>query len=221
MSLKNDICDQLCINSNSIEELTSVNKELSSIFERVITLISIWRLNYSDLSDIRKADALFAFAFGQGRKGTPGETNAALAWVMRELHRDTLLPVFAQREIAEALEVLGIRVTHRTVQANDYVDTKSAVDQLSQHGAAVAGKKIVVVAHPDHQFRCGELLRRYNAQPVFPKIADCLPKRGWAAFGCDRYGYSRRSTQKWTTKRTLYIRHEIYARISSYYRGDI
>jgi hypothetical protein len=140
---------------------------------------------------------------------------------VRELDRDTVLPVFAQREIAEALKVLGIEVTHRTMQAGDYVDTKSALDQLSTHGAAVAGKKSVVVAHPDHQLRCGELLKRYNAQPVFPKIGDYLPKRGWAAFGCDRYGYSGRSTQKWTTKRAIYIRHEIYARIVSYYRGVI
>ena len=217
MSLKMTVAASI----DSIEELTSGDKQLDTIFEKVITLISTWKLNYSDLSELRTADAIYAFAFGQGKEGTPGETNTALAWVVRELHRDTLRPVFAQREIAEALKGHGIKVTHRTVQAGDYIDTKSALDQLSKRGAAVSGKKIVVVAHPDHQLRCGELLKKYNAHPVFPKIGDYLPKRGWAAFGCDRYGYSGRSTQKWTTKRVIYVRHEIYARIVSYYRGDI
>ena len=179
------------------------------------------------------AHAIVGFAFGQGpprtsstrrrrtssrTRPTPGGTNRGLAWSVAALlrkYRALGLPrptLCLQQEIADAL------ATDVVDPATDYVIPSQPADGAYVDTAAVArqavarfgpASRVVVVAHPDHAPRCVRTLRQLGATPMRTRYLQ--PLGGgipWTRFGCDRRGYWRRSTQRWTRSRRRFLAHE-------------
>lgn len=179
------------------------------------------------------AHAIVGFAFGQGpprtsstrrrrtssrTRPTPGGTNRGLAWSVAALlrkYRTLGLPrptLYLQQEIADALapDVVDPATDHIILSqpANGaYVNTAAVARQaVARFGPAL---RVVVVAHPDHAPRCVRTLRQLGVTPVRTRYLQ--PRGGgipWTRFGCDRRGYWRRSTQRWTRSRRRFLAHE-------------
>ena len=176
--------------------------------------------------------AIVGFAFGQGpprtstrrrrtssrTQPTPGGTNRGLAWSVAALlrkYRALGLPrpaLCLQQEIADALgtDVVDPATDHVIPSQpadGTYVDTVA----VAQHAVARLGpaSRVLVVAHPDHAPRCLLTLRQLGATPMRTRYLQ--PLGGgipWTRFGCDRRGYWRRSTQRWTRSRRRFLAHE-------------
>jgi len=208
-------------NRKDIYEIIGTNKVIKQIFLRVFYLISKWRLSYYTLEQMQNTDAIFAFSFGLGKNNSPGQINKALAYVTMSIHEKTSLPIFAQWEIAEELKLVDIKTSFSAYPKNGFLNTKGVIDQFLTHGKNQKIKKVIIVAHPDHQLRCGELLKKLGYKVYFPRITEYLPRDSWKHFNCDNFGYWKDSAQPWTTSRELYVKHEIYVRINSYYKNDL
>lgn len=128
---------------------------------------------------IADADAIFAFSFGYRLKRhsdggvaarLPGPNNRALAENAVQLHRDLRLPLYAQFEIADAIEDYTESAPGYRTPAED-MGTAAAIkyfvnDRMVRNLEAF--KKVVVVAHKHHVGRCLILLKddfRINAYP--------------------------------------------------------
>lgn len=179
--------------------------------------------------------AIVGFAFGQGLQAnlsqrgctrvilgrtwvTPGGTNRGLAWSVIALlrkYRSLGLPrptLCLQQEIADALGTDIVDPTTDHVipsQPTDgaYVDTVTVARQALAHLGP--SSRVLVVAHPDHAPRCLRTLLQHGVTPVRTRYLQ--PLGGgipWMRFGCDRRGYWRRSTQRWTQSRRRFLTHE-------------
>src|SRR3989344_6285568 len=222
MTKKTELINRVLLeNKKDIYEMIGTSKVIDKIFLRVFYLISKWRLLYDKLDKMQNADVIFAFSFGLGKNDSLRQTNRALVYVTRSIHKKTSIPIFAQWEIAEELKLVGIKTSFSAYPKKGFLTTKGVVDQFLNHDKKRKIKKVIVVAHPDHQFRCGELLKKLGYKVYFPRISEYLPKDGWKHFNCDNFGYWKDSAQPWTTSRKLYIKHEIYTRINSYYKNEL
>ena len=179
------------------------------------------------------AHAIVGFAFGQGpprtsstrrrrtysrTQPTPGGTNRGLAWSVAALLRKyrslgLAHPVLClQQEIADALATDVVDpatdlVIPSQLADGAYVDTAAVARQAVAHLGPTSD--VVVVAHPDHAPRCIRTLRQLGVTPVRTRYLQ--PRGGgipWTRFGCDRRGYWRRSTQRWTRSRRRFLAHE-------------
>lgn len=184
------------------------------------------------MSNPVSAHAIVGFAFGQGpprtstrrrrtsssTRPTPGGTNRGLAWSVAALlrkYRALGLPrptLCLQQEIADALGTDVVDpATDYVIPSNPpdgtYVDTVAVAQQaVARLGPA---SRVVVVAHPDHAPRCVRTLRQLGVTPVRTRYLQ--PRGGgipWTRFGCDRRGYWRWSTQRWTRSRGRFLAHE-------------
>lgn len=159
-----------------------------------------------------RAKVIFAFAFGQGEDGTPGRTNEALAAQITNLLPVYPLPVFAQWEIDDALQKRGTAVTYRAVPQNGYLSTRGVLAQFRQAWQNLYGggqdTAVILIAHPDHQTRCRELLQEVGFQLILPAVSI-----DWQQFGCDKFGYDPDSTQPWTRNRAAFLRYESSVRL--------
>lgn len=202
--------------NKGLEALVSTNSTIEKLFQDIFQLITSWEVPYASIQEMQSADALFAFSFGIGHNNTPGETNKALAYVTKHVLSRTRLPIYAQWEIAEELNNVHTPSTYVAYPTKGYLNTSGVLEQFMKENKNI--RKVIIIAHPDHQFRCGELARTQGLIPLYPEIKNYLPNSDWEAFHCDHDGYWKDSTQDWTTSRDKYIKHEIYARVASYYK---
>lgn len=180
---------------------------------RIGELLLTWKVPYSKLEGLKNADAIFAFSFGQGENKTPGSINQALAHSAKNLHQKTKLPILAQWEIADALKKLKSKVVYSAYPQNGFMNTKEVADQFSVYSKKLKVKTVIVIAHPDHQYRCGEILKKLGFRVLFAKVEDYLPAGGWQKFDCDKDGYWPQSTHPWTRSRIKFIPFEIKKRL--------
>ena len=178
--------------------------------------------------------AIVGFAFGQGpppptpstrRRRTPsrtrpipGGTNRGLAWSVAALLRKYRALGLARPALCLQQEITDALGTDVVDPATDHVIPSQPADGAYVDTAAVArqavahlgpASRVVVVAHPDHAPRCLRTLRQLGVTPVRTRYLQ--PRGGgipWTRFGCDRRGYSRRSTQRWTRSRGRFLAHE-------------
>lgn len=155
---------------------------------------------------------IMAFSFGLGLNNTPGATNTALAAIIKSILDERHFPVLAQWEIADALGLLGITEAFRAIKTTGYLNTEGVLMQfkteLDRRGMNV--KTALIVAQPDHFFRCQQLVKKQGFEVILPEY--CLrPQQPWSAFGCDEWGYDPTSTQAWTTTKPKFILKEFSA----------
>ncbi|MFQ5875448.1 MAG: hypothetical protein ACE5JL_16860, partial [Dehalococcoidia bacterium] len=147
---------------------------------------------------------------------TPGGTNQALASVIENVLRRHRVRVFAQWEIADALRAKGMAEDFRAVPQEGYLSTQGVWDQFRKEfdRLGMGIRKSILVAHPEHMFRCQWLIGMDNIGVLIPNEA-FGPCGGWSEFGCDVYGYDPKSVQPWTTSRGEFVGHEIAARLNA------
>jgi hypothetical protein len=120
------------------------------------------------LGNLRAADAIFAFSFGYRYKTRdvggedrriPGPNNRALAKICADLKVLLQIPLFAQFEIADALDdYTSIRADYITPAAD--LGTGRVIEAFREQAEEEFQKlhRVVVVAHQHHVARCVLLL---------------------------------------------------------------
>ncbi|MCP4418425.1 MAG: hypothetical protein GY805_17540, partial [Chloroflexi bacterium] len=125
---------------------------------------------------------------------------------------DYPLPLFVQWEIGDVLRGWNTAVSHRAIPQNEYLSTRGVLAQFKdawqEKYGAVDETAVILIAHPDHQPRCRELLLEAGFQPLIP--AASIP---WEQFGCDKFGYDPDSVQPWTRNRAAFLAYELSIRM--------
>lgn len=122
-------------------------------------------------SKVADADAILAFSFGYrnrtyGSSGTesrlPGPNNRALGEIAVKVKRNLKLPLFAQFEIADAIDDYTQGVADYSTPREDMGTIKAIRYSFDHQKVSKLGrrfKKVVVVAHRHHMGRCLIVLR--------------------------------------------------------------
>jgi len=128
--------------------------------------------------------------------------------------REDLL-LFAQSEIDDMLQkyyaknkVSFYRAEPRI--ANRYLNTVSVVRQFCEEikKKNLQIDKVILVAHPYHFHRCQRLLHAQGFNCIENPYSSI--DISWEAFGCDKWGFDKHSTQLWTTNKNLYMIWEFF-----------
>lgn len=185
---------------------------------RAFELLTTWKVSYASKDELASCDAIAAFSFGQGKNKTPGATNIALAHAIKNFNRK--LPILVQWEIADELSKLKINFNYSARLNNGYLNTKGVADQFLNYSKKHNFNSLVIFAHPDHQYRCGEICNKLGFSIEFARIEDYLPN-GWQEYGCDNKGYWPNSAQSWTRSQIKFIPFEIKVRLEFLSKGYI
>lgn len=166
-----------------------------------------WKVVASPEEELLKADVVLGQSFGL-RKTSSGDSNKALAKIAKRLHKKYGLPLILQWEIADCLHKLskaGIIREHRV--KGKYLDTYEALSQAKIICDRYGWKKAVILAHPDHYWRCVMTAKRLGFVTV--------------AVDTSRVPYDPLSIQKWTKTSLRFIPYDFAARMHHLYKGYI
>ena len=179
-------------------------KFLKSFFQ----CIFCWKLKPGSKRELKDSDVILALSFGR-RENTSGMSNIQLALGVEMLSREFGLPVITQWEISERLtayiDKAGEIREHRI--KGKYLDTLEVLIQSLEICKKRNWKKAVIVAHPDHIWRCAETAKKLGFEVV---IADTA-----------YVAYDDRSIQPLTRNRTRFVLREIAARLAFLFKGRI
>jgi len=193
-----------------------------------LPFLTTWELTPNPLQELENADAVMTFAFGFGpakeqvqhppgqyhpQLFDPGKSNEGLAEVIVPFAQKGL-PIFAQWEVAEALNARGIAVPDHQVARPDrrYLGTSGVVEQFLVNGLANS-TSVLLVAHPHHVFRCREITNmvfQKNGKAISILIADtCLVP------------YDPKSVQPWTRSLKAWVEYEVGNRFNNRFQGNM
>lgn len=151
--------------------------------------------------------AILALSFGQGADGTSGKSNEALAKVVKKLHEESDLPMFLQWEIADCITGLidkGRDLVVRKHRAEGkYLDTYEVIAQAWEFAKKRGIRRAVIVAHPDHAFRCAAVAVKIGFDVEIANTA--------------KVPYDPDSAQEWTRNRKFFI-EQYEPKAMEYYR---
>ncbi len=218
--------------SRAIEDhLSSLGLDKDSINRIVLEdlrFLTVWELQPDSPQEILAADAVVALAFGFGpaKPGVlyppgqyhpllykPGKTNEALADIVVPFAQRNV-PVFAQWEVADALNDRGVTVPDQQVArpGKTYLGTSGVVEQFLNNGLN-RFRSVVLVAHRRHVFRCREiattLFQKRGASAVF-LIPEHLPDV-----------YDADSVQPWTRSLRALVSREVAVRFHNRFRCNM
>lgn len=170
--------------------------------------IFYWKLEPSSKGELKDSDVILALSFGR-RENTSGMSNIQLALGVEMLALEFGLPVITQWEISERLtayiDKAGEIREHRI--KGKYLDTREMLIQSLEICKKRNWKKAVIVAHPDHVWRCAETAKKLGFETV---IADTAYVE-----------YDEQSVQPWTRSRARFVPREIAARLLFLFKGWI
>ena len=171
----------------------------------LLRCVFCWREKYATKEQIKNAQAIVAFSFGARRCG-PGHSNAFLIKIASCLSRKYELPIIAQSNIGDHISnsVYTIRESRRPGQ---YLDTYEVAFQIYELCKEHGFKEVLVLAHPDHAWRCKKTLEKLGLNTCVIDTSACP--------------YDSLSTQEWTRNRLLFIPREIFARVLYLLQGKI
>ena len=190
-----------------------------------------WELQPSSEDDLSQAQAVIAFSFGYGpeKPGVsnakehpyhpllhkPGKSNIAMTHVIEPFLKAGKA-VFAQWEVAEALsEVCGIRIKDDYIARPDkqYLGTSGVVRKFLDKGLKSDDyKKIIVVAHRHHTYRCLKITEK-----VF--LDENLQKQLLVANNPDVYDPD--SLQDWTKSLENWVAYEVGNRFRNRFQKNM
>ena len=191
-----------------IDDPAAVEALSGFVLDEVLT----WR---AETLEIRRADAIVAFAFGNQRAPNgnqqPGPMNQQLADLVVKIHRAINKPIYAQWEIARAI---GARVPKAMLTPiYPTITPEGEVIYLSTTGVAATAAelaggadklgRVVVVAFREHSLRAVRTARRAGMDAYAP-AGMALPSQ-----------YDPRSGQPWTRNRLAFMLYEIRTRANA------
>ena len=174
---------------------------------RLARLLFEWKVPASEESALKSADVILGQSFGLRSDG-PGLSNYALAFVVARLAKRYSLPAVLQWEIADCLpnvHIAGVIRRHRS--EGKYLDTYEVLAQSAELCRARGWKRAIVVAHPDHMWRCVQTAKKLGLMALVPPMPE-VP-------------YDPASSQSWTRSRARFLPREIIARLLFLLKGWI
>lgn len=158
---------------------------------------------------LSEADVIGAFSLGF-LKNDPGLSNEVMARFVEKLFNIHQLHIISQWEITDAMRVtlIPIKNIHEHRIKGKYLDTLEVAAQMVEEMKKQGWKKIVVVAHPLHVWRCVKILQKLGVEPIIPARLKTIP-------------FDPRSEQWWTRNRILWTIKEIPIRLGSFVKGWI
>lgn len=170
--------------------------------------IFIWYASPATHDELAAADCIIAQSFGLRTKG-PGESNQALAVIVRELAQRYELPSLLQWEIADACEstVMPELTVREHRQPGEYLDTWEVLDQCREYCETFGWKRIVIVAHPAHAWRVMQQAKRLGFKVI---VADT-----------SQVPYDAGSTQRWTRSAWWWWPRELLGRLYLMWLGKM
>ena len=163
---------------------------------------------------VEQVASIIAFTFGNrmlpNGNREPGPVNLALADIVASLHLRTGARVFAQWEVADALQgrvpaalVTAINPGRDARGEPVFLSTTGVIEEIARQAGDVASLgRVGVVAFADHLYRCVATCRRLGFDACAPSDvampADYDPELG----------------QAWCRSRIAYLLHDIMIRIT-------
>lgn len=167
-----------------------------------------WRVKPSSATELKTGQVVIALSFGCLEGGPGGKSNEALAVITRSIASAYHLPAIAQWEIADS--ILGFpkeyKVRKHHVEGK-YLDSYEVLLQAHLRCNSMAWFKAIILAHPDHLWRCVKIAERLGFE-VLTIGTGCVP-------------YDPKSTQWWTRGKFRFILREIPARFLYLLKGWI
>ena len=156
---------------------------------------------------------ILAFTFGNRMLANgnrePGPVNAMLADVAADLHQRTGARIFAQWEVAAALQgrvpaalVTAINPARDARGEPVYLSTSGVLEEIARLAAPPSLGRVGVVAFADHAWRCVASARRLGFDAHAPAGMK-LPDR-----------YDPESGQAWCRDRIAYLLHDVMLRVT-------
>ena len=137
--------------------------------------ITLWRPEPATEEELRKCDAVFAFADSRMRDGSPGPGNEFIAAGCRELCERYGLPLLVQDEVALAAEDLECRYVARGPQhgkSGRRWNTATITDEFAAICRQERWCRIVIVSTPDHLLRCCWVARKRGFEAVCAEMPE-------------------------------------------------
>lgn len=148
---------------------------------------------------------IMAFSFG-----ADSATNQGLAAATKAILAKRRFPIFAQWEVANTMRELGLHEAFKSLEKSVYSTTEVVIMQFIEEFKRQNLKidTAIVVAHPDHFFRCKRLVEKHGIYAVLPSQI-LNPPDGWRSYGCDEWGYDPHASQEWAASRPRFILMEL------------
>ncbi len=183
-----------------------------------------WKPKFASEEELRGADAFVSYSHGIGTRKDgrtedkdtskiqynpdiyhPGLTNIDLAEVILKLHKKGIeKPIFAQWEVAVALEEMGICVRSVAKPREGYLSTQGVSKQFLEDGLREF-RNIILVVHPIISFRA-----RATTITEASRLGKTFQRVYYADTSMVRYDLD--SVQSWTRSEVDLIRYEIGSR---------
>jgi len=155
-----------------LDEDQELDPESINVCLDAINLSLSWKPRWASEEDLKRAEAFVSYSFGIGKRKDgkeedkeqfeilydpkiyhPGLTNVGLAKVIFDLYGKGLeKPIFAQWEVAVALEEIGIDAKSVAKPGEGYLGTGGVAQQFLERGLGEYGN-IALVVHPIHSYR--------------------------------------------------------------------
>ncbi|MGF1683939.1 hypothetical protein [Photobacterium minamisatsumaniensis] len=184
----------------------------ASTAEFLMTHILTWQ---SELLPLPQAESILAFAFGNrtlpNGNQLPGPMNEALADAVVEIYHQTRKPVYAQWEIAQAIDkrvpeqhLFAIYPRLTAKGTIDYLCTKGVAERAVELAGGIDNMgKTVVVGFYEHSLRTIDTAKELGIDAYAPAGIE-LPNN-----------YDKKSGQQWTRDHLTYVMHEIRTRATN------
>ncbi len=161
---------------------------------------------------LSEADVIVGMAFGANIKGKgqpPGASNEEIARIILRLWTTKHMPVFVQREVAEAITKLNIPIQPVLVISEDdrqfHITSYEVLARTYQLCKRLNLRRAVLVAHPAHIQRCAWVAEKIGFIVTLPDVSS-VP-------------YEPGSSQWWTRDRFSFLIWDLCARVGWRLKG--
>ena len=169
---------------------------------KLLSCFFVWEVppSYS----LRRADVIVAQSFGLPANGL---SNVSLAQVCDDLQSRHYIPVVSQWEIADQMKTQVVHRIEKHRVPGKYLDTYEVISQAWEFCKSQDRTNAVIVAHPDHMWRCVMVAKTLGFYTFVPEV--------------NHIPYDPKSEQPWTRSAARFIPREIMARLLYLKKGWI
>jgi uncharacterized SAM-binding protein YcdF (DUF218 family) len=176
-------------------------------FRNLFECLFSWHVKYATEKELQNADAIIAFSFGQTIFG-PDSSDWFLIRKAEKIFSRYEIPIIAQWEIGEHITNGVIHVIKKSRFPEKWFDTHEVAYQANEMCKQKNLTNVLVLAHPDHAWRCKKVLQKMGLNVVGVINTDGCP-------------YDPLSRLKWTISWSDFIFREFLVRLMYLAQGKI
>lgn len=167
---------------------------------KIINCLIKWHIAPDSEKKLMEAEVIVAQSFGLRKNGEHCQSNVEMGRIINQLCQKFDIKAIPQIEIAECTECKNIiSIVQKHQIPGEYLDTYEVIRQAMEICKEKDFKKIIVVSHPDHVWRCKKIVEKFGFKAIIPDTS--------------KVGYDPKSDQIWTTHKFLFIIREIPSRL--------